>query len=98
MEARRKTTSYERSLTSEAVVAAARGAAQSLTSSLSMRGNFRREAMAWAKVLLPVPGCPFIAITILLLSSISSPIFLTFNFIHFVDNANFIILKPLFEN
>lgn len=31
-------------------------------SSLSMRGNLRAEAKAWAKVDLPVPGCPFIAI------------------------------------
>lgn len=35
---------------------------QSRTSSLSMRGILRDEAKELAKVLLPVPGCPFIAI------------------------------------
>lgn len=37
---------------------------QSRTSSLSKRGNLRAEAMEFAKVLLPVPGWPFIAIII----------------------------------
>lgn len=34
---------------------------QSRTSSLSMSGILRAEAMASASVDLPVPGCPFMA-------------------------------------
>lgn len=41
-------------------------------SSLSMRGIWRVEAKAWAKVDLPVPGWPFIAITNGFLSSCNS--------------------------
>lgn len=39
-----------------------RGKVQSRTSSLSMRGIRSSEAKDWAKVLLPVPGWPFMAI------------------------------------
>lgn len=62
MEAMCQMASYERSLRSVAGEVSSKGWVQSLTSSLSNRGIRRDEAMDFANVLFPLPGCPFIAI------------------------------------
>jgi len=54
---------YDRSLRREGGVVGTRGVViQSLMSSLSIRGILSDDAIDFANVLFPVPGCPFIAI------------------------------------